>query len=91
MISEVLQTLSPAWMRKALCGDADPDLFYPEPGEDNTPKVQEAKRICARCPVRINCLLWAFQTEDRWAVLGGKTANQRIRIAHRVQRRRATA
>lgn len=91
MITETLQIVArktPKWMRWAQCADADPDLFYPEPGEDNTPKVKAAVRICRTCPVRGACLRWAFETERegyRWGILGGKTANQRTRIANRVR------
>lgn len=79
MISETMQLIaqnSPAWMREALCGD-DPELFFPEPGED----AEAAIRICEHCPVRAWCLQWAFETGDRHAILGGKTPYQRTVIA----------
>ena len=37
--------------RGAACAGADPDLFFPEPGQDDT----GARAICARCPIRREC------------------------------------
>jgi WhiB family transcriptional regulator, redox-sensing transcriptional regulator len=96
VITETLQLITshtPKWMRRALCADADPSLFFPEPGEENTPRIREAISICNHCPVKVLCLNWAFDTEDRFAILGGKTANQRSRLRrasvrqHRITRR----
>src|SRR5271155_982131 len=78
---------APRWMRRALCKDADPSLFHPEPGEDNGPRVDAAKRICSHCPVRRACLNWAFEKNDRFAVLGGTTPNQRTRMKNTLRRK----
>ena len=75
VIAETLEFLSahsPPWMRWALCRDADPELFHPEPNKYTGPRVDEAKRICRHCPVRPACLRWAFETGDKWAILGGR-------------------
>lgn len=77
------QYTAPRWMKRARCADADPALFFPEPGEDNTMKTDAAKRICRHCPVKARCLQWAFETGDRWAVLGETTPNQRTRLRER--------
>lgn len=50
----------PAWMNDALCAQVDPDLWFPEVGGP----TREAKRICARCPVREQCLEYAL-SDDR--------------------------
>lgn len=73
------------WMRRALCADADPDLFYPEPGDVTARET--AIRICNHCPVKLTCLRWALETGDRFAILGGKTAQQRTYILKRLKRR----
>lgn len=39
------------WMASALCAQADPDAFFPEPGRSTRP----AKKVCERCPVRPEC------------------------------------
>ena len=51
----------------AACRDADPRLFFPEPGESDA----EAKAICAACPVRAGCLAAALANRERYGVWGG--------------------
>lgn len=65
----------PKWMERALCKGADPELFFPEQGEDG--KTAMALRICRRCPVRVNCLIWALRTGQDYGIYGGKTPRQR--------------
>jgi len=94
-ILEILQMVSersPQWMRQALCADADPDLFHSDPEDpDRVAKMDAARRVCAHCPVRAQCLSWAYQTDDRFAVLGGLSPNQRKRVRDRVRRKEACA
>jgi WhiB family redox-sensing transcriptional regulator len=73
------------WMQDALCRDADPDLFFPDP-RGCSYAVQEALRICRECPVRGECLKWAFKVDDRFAILGGLTSRQRSRIRNKVRK-----
>ena len=40
------------WRRAAACRGMDPDAFHPVRGAS----VAQAKTICARCPVRVECL-----------------------------------
>jgi WhiB family transcriptional regulator, redox-sensing transcriptional regulator len=82
------QYTAPGWMGKALCKDADPSLFHPEPGDDHDLRVEEAKRYCRHCPVRNRCLEWAFETGDRWGILGGTTPYQRTRMRNTAARLR---
>lgn len=80
------EDISADWMARALCGTCDPDLFFPEPGrEDNPERTAEALKVCRDCPVRAECLRWALETEQRWGVLGGRTASQRTRIRNRLR------
>lgn len=55
------------------CSDADPELFFPAPGQIPT----EALRLCAGCAERRACLLFALETGQRFGVWGGTTAGQR--------------
>lgn len=82
---EILEVTSPSWMLDAVCGSGEYplDWWYPEPGQNEY--VEAATRVCRGCPVVAQCLRWAFETEDRWAILGGKTANQRKRILSNIQ------
>jgi WhiB family redox-sensing transcriptional regulator len=87
LITETLDAITcytPKWMRWAACANSDPALFHPEPGEKNTDRIKTAQQICHGCPVRIQCLVWAYETEDHFAILGGKTGNQRKRIENRI-------
>lgn len=49
------------------CWGADPDLFFPMPGESADP----AKAICGACPVRAECLAVARSRGERWGIWGG--------------------
>ena len=66
------------WWRYAACRDADPDIFFPVsavgPGHD---EVARAKAICARCPVRRQCLQFALATRQAHGVWGGTTEEER--------------
>ena len=49
----------PVWQDSALCGQADPALFFPANGYD----AASAKATCRRCPVRAQCLGYALDLE----------------------------
>lgn len=78
------------WMLKAACVNVDPELFYPRAGQQacTSEQTQEAIAVCRRCPVIYDCLRWAFETGDKYAILGGKTPNQRTRIRREALHRR---
>jgi WhiB family transcriptional regulator, redox-sensing transcriptional regulator len=81
----------PRWRDRAACAapGIDPEVFFPEPGRRNG--AAEAKRICARCPVRAPCLDEALATppflDD--GIRAGTTHRQRrdLRQQQRRQRR----
>lgn len=60
------------WQSKAACLDADPSLFdYPDSDSRYGVKLlNEAKRICAGCPVRMSCLADAQASLDN-GIRGG--------------------
>lgn len=49
---------------RAPCAPADPDAWFPGKGQREL--TQPAKRICARCPVRAQCLDYALSGADTW-------------------------
>ena len=49
------------------CWGADPDLFFPLPGESADP----AKAICAACAVRADCLTLARARGEQFGIWGG--------------------
>jgi len=72
------------WRQKAACRGVDPDIFYPVTDEE----AEDAKAICAQCPVREACLEWALSSREREGVWGGATERERRRI---IRRRRRSA
>jgi WhiB family redox-sensing transcriptional regulator len=66
------------WWQSAACSTADPDIFFPVsahgPGRED---IAQAKAICARCPVRRQCLQFALATHQVDGVWGGTTEEER--------------
>lgn len=58
---------------RALCSQMDPELWFPQPWEDETP----AKLICGRCPVREACLAHALNANEEYGVWGGLSPEER--------------
>lgn len=56
------------WHSQASCSDLHPDLFFSEIPED----VAASQRICATCPVKVECLEWATATKPEYGVWGGR-------------------
>ncbi len=74
------------WQTQALCRDADPELFIGDDirsGPLPTRTERAALEWCRRCPVQVECLEYALDTESRdmrHGVWGGTTPLQRQRI-----------
>lgn len=66
----------PDWHAQASCRGVDPDLFFPEQIEGGgTATAKHARRACAPCPVKAECLeagLW-----ERHGIWGGLTYKER--------------
>lgn len=74
----------PAWHALAACAGMDEGMFFPAEGADGRPGAYRAKRICAGCPVRRECLEDALAWEmpsTRVGVRGGLLASERQRLA----------
>src|SRR5260370_38817788 len=66
------------WRSAAACRFADPDLFFPVSSSGQAlEQVAEAKAICARCPVRRECLAFAQRTGQLHGVWGGMSEQER--------------
>ena len=74
------------WRDDAACRGIDTDVFFPVTDEE----AEEAKAICASCPVREECLEFALLTRQEDGVWGGLTETERRRVRRR-QRERARA
>lgn len=65
------------WVEEALCAQADPEAFFPEKGG----AVRPAQAICARCPVREECLEYALENGERFGMWGGVSERARRQLA----------
>jgi len=73
-----------SWRKRAACRGIDPEVFYPATDEE----AEEAKAICATCPVHQACLEHALAHREREGVWGGCTERERRRI---IRHRRKSA
>lgn len=65
-----------AWQQDGLCGQTDPEAFYPEKGGS----TRDAKRVCGRCAVRAACLEYALDNDERFGIWGGLSERERRRL-----------
>lgn len=80
------------WLPDAICQGHDPELFFPlrTRGPAAQRQAEVAKEVCARCPVRAKCLLWALETGQESGVWGGVDETELRRIRQRAARARRT-
>jgi WhiB family redox-sensing transcriptional regulator len=64
------------WRARALCGQTDPEAFFPERGA----ATKQAKRVCMSCEVRPACLEWALPQPDLKGYWGGASEKERREI-----------
>ena len=64
-----------SWQHKALCSQTAPEAFFPEKGGS----TRDAKRVCAQCEVREQCLKWAIDHDERFGIWGGMSERERRR------------
>ncbi|MET7867951.1 WhiB family transcriptional regulator [Micromonospora taraxaci] len=74
---------TPTWMSQANCQGTDPNEFYPEKGSNS----ELARKICKRCPVRLDCLEDALDRRERHGIWGGLSENQRTSLLRKRARR----
>ncbi len=68
------------WQERALCAQTDPEAFFPEKGGS----TREAKRICAGCEVKAECLEYALTQDERFGIWGGLSERERRRLRRTV-------
>lgn len=64
-----------SWRGQALCATVGTDPFFTDGLED------EARAVCARCPVRVECLAYAIETRQPDGVWGGLDDAERMALA----------
>jgi WhiB family redox-sensing transcriptional regulator len=70
-----------AWMGQGLCRMYAPSVFFPSDGVG----VEKARKICAGCPVKTECLEHALEHRIEHGVWGGASERERRRILKRMR------
>ncbi|HIW99045.1 MAG TPA: WhiB family transcriptional regulator [Candidatus Nesterenkonia stercoripullorum] len=68
-----------AWQVDALCAQTDPEAFFPEKGGS----TRDAKKVCAACTVRSECLDYALGNDERFGIWGGLSERERRKLRKR--------
>ena len=68
-----------AWLADAICSQTDPEAFFPEKGGS----TRDAKRICAGCDVKQQCLEYALANDERFGIWGGLSERERRKLKKR--------
>lgn len=64
------------WKARAACAGYANTYFFPS--TESSPEIAgRAKAICAECPVRADCLEYAFETNQVAGIWGGTTEEER--------------
>ncbi|MFE9323290.1 MULTISPECIES: WhiB family transcriptional regulator [Nocardia] len=66
------------------CRAGDPDLWFAE----SPVQLEQAKALCASCPIRKGCLTAAMDRREPWGVWGGEIFDQGVVIARKRPRGR---
>jgi len=70
-------------MERAACVGTEPDQWFT--GDAGyKPQSTTLRRLCSNCPVRKQCLMYAFSIADQYSaygMFGGLTSRERRRIA----------
>jgi WhiB family redox-sensing transcriptional regulator len=69
------------WQYRAACRGEDAEMFfapnYFERKEEKEQREVQAKTICARCPVRDECLEYALRNREPHGIWGGLNESER--------------
>lgn len=71
------------WQELGQCRTADPLLFFHPQNERGSSRIrrdQSAKRVCASCPVRLECADYAIRAREPYGVWGGLSEEDREQI-----------
>lgn len=68
-----------AWQSDSLCAQTDPEAFFPEKGGS----TRDAKKICSSCEVRVHCLEYALENDERFGIWGGLSERERRKLRKR--------
>jgi len=71
------------WQLRGSCRGEDSALFFHPEGERGASREARdaaAKRVCAGCPVAMECLQYALATREPYGVWGGLSESERAEI-----------
>jgi WhiB family redox-sensing transcriptional regulator len=72
------------WWSRAACQHVDPDLFFPISATGPArAQLTGAKAVCARCPVRRDCLRYALAAGPVQGIWGGLSEDERRLLRQR--------
>jgi WhiB family transcriptional regulator, redox-sensing transcriptional regulator len=86
------RNLGGPWHAEAACRSDEAGLFFApskEPTAARLSREEAAKRVCARCPVMLECREHALLQPEPYGVWGGLTAAERRVVLARRRRRDA--
>lgn len=75
-----------SWQDRAFCAGRDGQVFFAPDGErppERELREASAKAICARCPVRAQCLDYALTKSIKHGIWGGLNSEERARERRR--------
>lgn len=76
------------WRSRAICRDTDPDLFFPVGTTGHAlVQIDRAKQVCGECPVRVECLEFALETNQDSGIWGGTSEEERRAIRRQMAAR----
>lgn len=79
-----VERLNTRWWEQGACVGTDPELWFPSEGPGGNMRVpDEAKALCARCPVAGPCLDDALAHPADSSVRAGTSPRTRVRIRAR--------
>lgn len=67
-----------SWTAQAACAEQDPDELFVRGAAQ-----RQAREICFRCPVRLECLVDALDNRIQFGVWGGLTERERRALLRR--------
>ena len=71
-----------------MCKDTDPELFFPVGTTGQALlQIDRAKQVCDECPVKIECLDFAIETNQDSGIWGGTSEDERRDIRRRIAAR----
>lgn len=62
------------WQAAAACQGMDSDIFFPASYRHDS---DDAKAVCATCPVKDDCLRYAVEHNEESGIFGGLTPHER--------------